>query len=134
MICTMLKGLYNNEWFLLRWKICTTLNNLYNVERFVLRRMIWSTMDDSTKDYWVSPFQWVPGVLIRKNTVKYFTLTSELIFSWFGSIKKKYIFYPAAEIGLKEMFLIALVETIMYFHDIFNNFLSKSDSPLCHVM
>ena len=31
------------------------------------------------------------GVLIRENTVRYFTLTSELIFPRFGNIKKKYI-------------------------------------------
>ena len=32
----------------------------------------------------------MPGVVIWKNTVRYFTVTSELFFSWFESIKKKY--------------------------------------------
>ena len=32
----------------------------------------------------------MPDVLIRKNFVRYFTLTSELFFSWFENVKKKY--------------------------------------------
>ena len=80
--------------------------------------------------YWASGFYWVPGVLLRKYTVKYFTLTSELIFSWFANVKKN-IFGSAPENGYKEMFLIALLETII---NVFNNFLNKSDALLFYMV
>ena len=110
-ICTTLNDLYYVEWFVLRWIICKTLNDfllpckicatskgLYSVDWFVLRWMTRSEMDDLYNiesfglrwNFWVSAFQWVPGVLIQKNTVRYFALTSELVCSWFKNVKKKY--------------------------------------------
>ena len=117
-ICsTAFNYLYYVEWFVFCWMICVTLNDLYNIEcfftslqnlcdleRFVQRWQICTTLNDSecdgwfvqrwiiwaTMNYWVSAFYWKPGVLIRKNIVRYFAQTSELIFSWFGIIKKKY--------------------------------------------
>ena len=77
-IFTSLKDLYYVEWFVLRWKICTMLNDSECSGWFVQCWIIRITMD-----YWVSAFWKVPGVLIQENSVKCFTLTSELIFSWF---------------------------------------------------
>ena len=75
----------------------------------------------------------MPDVLIRENTVRYFALTSELIFPWFGNIKKKYIRscprnWPYIFWSLWWKLLL------MYFPFIFNNFLSKSDAPLPYMM
>ena len=50
------------------------------------------------------------GVFIWENTVRYFTLASELIFFLICKYKKKNIFGPALDIGHKEMFLTTLVE------------------------
>ena len=55
----------------------------------------------------------MPGVPIRENTVRYSALTSELIFSWFKEECKEQIFYPALEIGHKDMFFMNLMETII---------------------
>ena len=82
---TSLQNLCDLARFVERWKICTTLNYSECDGWFVQRWIIWATMN-----YWVSAFYWVPGVLIRRNIVRYFAQTSELIFSWFGNIKKKY--------------------------------------------
>ena len=144
MICTTLNDLYYVEWFLLCWmictmlndfllryKICTTSNDLYNqgiIQRwkncttfndsdcdgwFVQRWIIWTTIS-----YWVSAFKWVPDVLIRENTVRYFALTSELIFPWFGNIKKKYIRFCPRNWPYMD-FLITLVETIINIFSIY---------------
>ena len=53
------------------------------------------------------------GVLIGENTVRYFTVNFELIFTDL-EISRRNIFVPAPEIGHKEMFLITLVETLIY--------------------
>ena len=53
------------------------------------------------------------GVLIRENTVRYFTVNFELIFTDL-EISGRNIFGPAPEIGHKESFLIILVETLIY--------------------
>ena len=58
-------------------------------------------------------------MLIRENTVKYFTVNLELIFPDL-EISRRNIFGPAPEIGHKEMFLITLVETLIY---VFSNIL-----------
>ena len=110
-ICTILNDLYYVEWFLLRWMICTTLNDLllpckicaisndlYSVERFVLRSMIRGAMDDlyNVESFglrWIIEYRFFNEYqvrLFRKNIVRYSTLTSELVFSWFGNINKKY--------------------------------------------
>ena len=112
MINTALKDLHYVEWFVLRWIIYTTLNNflitskigasskdLYSIDRFVLRWMIRSEMDDlynveSFGDYdellSIGFLMSARCAYLKKNTVRYFALTSELVFSWFESIKKKY--------------------------------------------
>ena len=112
MIYTMLNGLCNVEWFVIRWIICTTLNDmyyiptslndLYNIEWFVLRWMIRTTLDglyniESFGLQWVFTFHWVPGALIRENTVSYFTLTVELNYSCL-EISRRNIFGPTPEI------------------------------------
>ena len=127
MICIRLSDLYNIEWFF------TSLQNLCDLEWFVQRWIICTTLNDSecdgwfvqhwiirtTINYWVLAFYWVSGVLIRKNTVKYFTVNLELIFPDL-EISRRNIFSPAPEIGHKEMFLITLVETLIY---VFSNIL-----------
>ena len=62
--------------------ICTAFKNLYYVERFGVRWMICTMLNHLGYDELLSiGFLMMPGVLIQKNTVRYFTLTSELIFS-----------------------------------------------------
>ena len=71
-------------------------------------------------------------MLIRENTVRYFALTSGLIFLGFGNIKN--IRHCPTNWSYRYV-LITLVETvIMYFLGIFNNFLNKSDAPLSYMM
>ena len=102
-ICTTLNDLCSVELFVKYWIISTKLNNFYYLEKFVQSWMICTALNDSECDgwtvqhwiiwtkmnYWVSAFQWVLGVLIRESTARYFTLTTELIFSSFRNIKKK---------------------------------------------
>ena len=52
-------------------------------------------------------------MLIRENTVRYFTVNFELIFPDL-EISRRNLFGLAPEIGHKEMFLITLVETLIY--------------------
>ena len=103
-ICDTLNDLYYVEWFVQRWMIfyflvkfvrprliCTALKNLYYVEWFRVRWMICTMLNHLGYGEVLSiGFLMMPGVLIRKNTVRYLTLNSELIFSWFGNNKKKY--------------------------------------------
>ena len=107
MICASLNNFYYVEKFVQSWMICTALNDLECDGWTVQHWIIWTTMN-----YWVSAFQWVPGVLIRETTARYFTLTTELIFPHL-EISRRNVFGPAPEIGHKEMFLITLVETII---------------------
>ena len=52
-------------------------------------------------------------MLIRENAVRYFTVNFELSFTDL-EISGRNIFDPAPEIGHQEMFLITLVETLIY--------------------
>ena len=120
------------EWCALRWKICTTFNDFYYVERFVECLMILTTLNYSECDGWFG-LRWiiekrigiltlkrlggsiwpqVPQVFIRENTVRYFTLTSALIFFPDLEISRRNIFSTTPEIGHKERFLITLVKTL----------------------
>ena len=105
---TSLQNLCHLEWFEQRWIICTKLNDSECDGWFVQHWIIWTRMN-----YWVLVFYWVSGVLIQKNTVRYFTVNFELIFRDL-EISRRNIFGPAPEIGHKEMFLITLVETLSY--------------------
>ena len=107
-ICITLNNLHYVEWFVLRWKFWTTLNDLYKVELFVVQRwMICTTLNDIIRRckifitandlYIVERFilRWMirspMDDLYNAESFGLFALISELSFSWFGNIKKKYI-------------------------------------------
>ena len=125
--CTTLKDLYYVERFVQRWMICTALNDLYNVEWFVQRWMICTTLNDF---YYIERF--VQGWIICK--IFYTNLWVDFLLIW------KYqeeIYLPLSQkLVIKRCFWSLQWKLLLslYFPDIFNNFLNKSDAPLCHMI
>ena len=116
-ICPTFNDLYYFELLGLRWMICSTLNDVLvtpphsskesNPDLVLpLNGHLLNVLSLSTSHIQIVPFPWkitlvwVPGALMRVDTVKSFILTSELISSWFRNI-----FGHAPENGNKNILL-----------------------------